>query len=166
MSYSVIVKEDCATCQLVVPVIKQLKEDDELTIYSQDNVQFPSGVSVIDDTQLEYSWRRRIETVPTLIKFNDNGEELARVIGWEKSEWQALTGKPLEFDLPDFRPGCGSKSVDPGMPEKLAARFDRDKLQSRELTISTEEDDMEACFDRGWSDGLPVVPPTNASCVC
>jgi hypothetical protein len=46
------------------------------------------------------------------------------------------------------------------MPEKLAARFDRAKLQSRELTISAEEDDMEACFDRGWSDGLPVVPPT------
>ena len=127
MSYSVIVKEDCATCQLVVPVIKQLQGDDELTIYSQDNVQFPSGVSVIDDTQLEYSWRRRIETVPTLIKHDDNGEELARVVGWEKSEWQALTGRPLGFDLPDFRPGCGSKSVDPGMPEKLAARFDRDK---------------------------------------
>ena len=160
MSYSVIVKEDCATCQLVVPVIKQLEEDEALTIYSQDNAQFPPGVSVIDDTQLEYSWRRRIETVPTLIKFDENGEEIARVIGWEKSEWQALTGKPLAFDLPDFRPGCGSKSQDPGMPEKLAARFDRDKLQSRELTIATDEDDMEACFDRGWSDGLPVVPPT------
>jgi hypothetical protein len=23
-----------------------------------------------------------------------------------------------------------------------------------------EEDDVEACYDRGWSDGLPVVPPT------
>ncbi len=160
MSYSVIVKEDCATCQLVVPVIKQLEEDEELTIYSQDNVQFPPDVSVVDDTQLEYSWRRRIETVPTLIKFGEDGEELARVIGWEKSEWQALTGKPLEFDLPNFRPGCGSKSQDPGMPEKLAARYDRDKLQSRELSISTEEDAIEACFDRGWSDGLPVVPPT------
>ena len=41
MSYSVIVKEDCATCQLVVPVIKQLKGDDELTIYSQDNGSVP-----------------------------------------------------------------------------------------------------------------------------
>ena len=161
MSYSVIVKEDCATCQLVAPVIKQLKEGEELTIYCQDKVEFPPGVSVVDDRQLEYSWRRRIEIVPTLIKFDDNGEELARVIGWGKSEWQALTGRPLGFDLPDFRPGCGSKSQDPGMPEKLAARFDRDKLQSRELIISTEEDDVEACFDRGWSDGLPVVPPTD-----
>ena len=77
MSYSVIVKEDCATCQLVVPVIKQLKEGEELTIYCQDKVEFPLGVSVVDDRQLEYSWRRRIETVPTLIKFDDNGEELA-----------------------------------------------------------------------------------------
>ena len=50
MSYSVIVKEDCATCQLVVPVIKQLQDGEELTIYCQDNVRFPAGVSVIDDT--------------------------------------------------------------------------------------------------------------------
>ncbi len=160
MNYSIIVKEDCATCQLVVPVIKQLQADDELTIYSQDNVQFPAGVPVIDDTELEYSWRRRIETVPTLIKFDVNGAELSRVVGWDKNEWQVLTGRPLGFDLPNFRPGCGSKSVDPGMPEKLSARFDRDKLKSREVAVSTEEDDIEACYDRGWSDGLPVVPPT------
>ncbi|MBT5702833.1 MAG: thioredoxin, partial [Gammaproteobacteria bacterium] len=88
MNYSIIVKEDCATCQLVVPVIKQLQTDDELTIYSQDNVQFPAGVSVIDDTELEYSWRRRIETVPTLIKFDVNGAEISRVVGWDKNEWQ------------------------------------------------------------------------------
>tara|TARA_B110000285_G_scaffold55965_1_gene63684 strand:+ start:11073 stop:12488 length:1416 start_codon:yes stop_codon:yes gene_type:complete len=160
MNYSIIVKEDCATCQLVVPVIKQLQTDDQLTIYSQDNVQFPAGVSVIDDTELEYSWRRRIETVPTLIKFDVNGAEISRVVGWDKNEWQVLTGRPLGFDLPNFRPGCGSKSVDPGMPEKLSARFDRDKLQSRQVSVSTEEDDIEACYERGWSDGLPVVPPT------
>ena len=129
MSFTVVVKEDCATCKLVVPVIQHLNEKADLVIYSQDNPQFPPDMSVSDDAELEYSWRKRIETVPTLIKFDAKGEELGRVIGWDKNEWQTLTGRTLDFGLPDFRPGCGSKSQDPGMPEKLSARYDRDKLQ-------------------------------------
>jgi hypothetical protein len=33
-------------------------------------------------------------------------------------------------------------------------------LRSRRIEIGDLEDDIEACIDRGWSDGLPVVPPT------
>lgn len=160
MNYSIVVKEECATCQLVVPVIERLSREHDLRIYSQDDKHFPTGLSVVDDTDLEYSWQMQIETVPTLIQFDDNGVETGRVLGWDRNEWQQLLDDKLELDLPDFRPGCGSRTQDPGMPEKLAARYDRDKLHSRELTIAVEEDEVEACYDRGWSDGLPVVPPT------
>ncbi|MDP7638995.1 MAG: thioredoxin, partial [Candidatus Hydrogenedentes bacterium] len=30
------------------------------------------------------------------------------------------------------------------------------------IEVSPLEDEIEACFDRGWSDGLPVVPPAPA----
>ncbi|MDP6935783.1 MAG: thioredoxin, partial [Myxococcota bacterium] len=30
------------------------------------------------------------------------------------------------------------------------------------MEIASLEDDAEAMFDRGWTDGLPVVPPTEA----
>jgi hypothetical protein len=33
-------------------------------------------------------------------------------------------------------------------------------LRSRRITLGSLEDDIEACIERGWSDGLPVVPPT------
>src|SRR5205085_10705237 len=33
---------------------------------------------------------------------------------------------------------------------------------SRRIELAELEDEMEAMFDRGWSDGLPVVPPTEA----
>ena len=33
-------------------------------------------------------------------------------------------------------------------------------MNARRIRVSAIEDEMEACFDRGWSDGLPVVPPT------
>jgi len=35
-------------------------------------------------------------------------------------------------------------------------------LKSRHVQIASLEDDAEAMFDRGWTDGLPVVAPTEA----
>ena len=158
-SYVLVVKEDCATCRLLVPVISQLSSLLDLKIVCQDDPAFPLGEEVVDDTELKESWTLNIETVPTIIRY-ENQSETGRIFGWDRGAWQALTGVSLETDFPDFRPGCGSKTTDPGMPEKLSVKFDKDKLHSRRVTTATEEDDMEACFDRGWSDGLPLVPPT------
>src|SRR5204863_4543033 len=33
-------------------------------------------------------------------------------------------------------------------------------LRSRRIEIGSDEDEQEAMFARGWSDGLPLVPPT------
>ena len=59
-----------------------------------------------------------------------------------------------------YRPGCGSLSVLPGIAERLAIKYGDFNLRSRALEVPTLSDDMEYCFERGWSDGLPVVPPT------
>src|SRR5206468_763768 len=68
----------------------------------------------------------------------------------------------LGTGLPDFRPGCGSLSVDPNLADELRVRFSGSVLRSRRVELAELEDEMEAMFDRGWSDGLPVVPPTEA----
>lgn len=154
-----IVKEDCETCKLIQPVLVQLAGDSNLTVYSQDNPTFPADIVSQDDSELAVSWRHHIETVPTLLVMEDE-QEVSRTSGWEKAEWEALTGCQFDKSLPAFRPGCGSMTQDPGMLEKLALKYDSDRLSARRLDIATEEDEMEACFDRGWSDGLPVVPPT------
>lgn len=153
-----VVKEECETCQLVAPVLARLQEAQGLAIYSQDNPGFPSGLKVEDDRELAYSWRQRIETVPTLIVQGKASEK--RLEGWSRKEWEALTGETFDPALPDFRPGCGSRTQEPGMPGQLAARYDRDKLASRRISLAKEEDALESCFERGWTDGLPVVPPT------
>ena len=160
MSYDIYVKAGCETCQLVLPVVRQLANMPGTKVYSQDDPAFPPDLTVVDDTELEQSWRAGIETVPTLIVRDDAGNETGRTFGWDRTEWQALTGETVGEELPAFRPGCGSMTQDPGMPEKLAARYDRDLLQARQLEVPASEDDVEACYDRGWSDGLPVVPPT------
>ena len=59
-----------------------------------------------------------------------------------------------------MRPGCGSLSVDPDRVDELRVRFEGGRLRSRRIELAALEDDIEAMFVRGWTDGLPVVPPT------
>ena len=158
----VVVKRDCPTCQLVEPVLERLADrTDGLVVASQDDPAFPPGVSgVVDDRELERSFRLGIETVPTLVRFED-GEETGRVLGWNRDEWRALTGiADLGAELSAFQPGCGSRSVEPGAAERLRARFGETGLRARRVELAPHTDDAEACFERGWTDGLPVIPPT------
>lgn len=159
-----IIKQDCPTCTLIVPALEQLIEAGiELTVVSQDNPMFPADFDgIIDDRSLDFSWHNDIETVPTLLQIQD-GNEVSRTVGWSREQWEGLTGvSNLAPDLPPQRPGCGSLSVDPNLTDELAVRFTGDKMKGRRVTFSALEDDMEAAFDRGWTDGLPVVPPTEA----
>ena len=156
-----VVKRDCPTCLLTAPVLASIHQAGvPLVVYSQDDPTFPSGVTVVDDSALEVSFGLRVEVVPTLVRVTD-GKPAQRVEGWVRQEWQTLTGLPgLGTDLPAWRPGCGSMSVEPGIAERLAVRFGGARLSARHVDLGELEDDIEACFERGWTDGLPVVPPT------
>ncbi|MEJ7584100.1 MAG: thioredoxin family protein, partial [Acidimicrobiales bacterium] len=159
-----VVKRDCATCRLVAPVLAQLVAlDATVTVYSQDDPTFPEATGgALDDTDLELSWRLDLDTVPTLLRV-ESGAEVDRTVGWDRDRWEALTDvSDLGPDLPSFRPGCGSLSVDPERVDALAVRFGASVLRSRRVELASLEDDYEALFERGWTDGLPVVPPTEA----
>ena len=157
-----VVKRDCPTCVTVAPVLAALTEAGGITVYSQDDPSFPEGAAPIDDTELAVSWHHDIETVPTLLRV-ENGEERDRIVGWDRTAWLAFTGAvELAATETDFAPGCGSLSVDPDLADQLAVRFGGSTLHSRRVALATLEDEMEAMWDRGWSDGLPVVPPTEA----
>jgi hypothetical protein len=139
-----VVRSECPTCTLVAPVLEQL--GDAVEVVSED-----------DDAGLERAYRLGIEVVPTLIRGDD------RIVGWDRATWEEFTGVTgLGPELPDWRPGCGSRTLDPGMPEELAVRFGGSKLRSRRVEVAELEDEVDALFDRGWTDGLPVVPPTEA----
>ncbi len=68
----------------------------------------------------------------------------------------------LGAGLPAWRPGCGSLSVDPDLLPQLRVRFESERLHARRIELAEREDEHEAMFARGWSDGLPLVPPTPA----
>ena len=162
MEFLVVVKRDCETCQMVGPVLADLKATLPVTLYSQDDPGFPEETGgARDDRGLEESWRRKIEVVPTVIRIED-GIEIERTQGWDRAEWRRITGNnALGTGLPEFRPGCGSRSVEPGMPERLSLQFGGMHLISRKIEVGEMDDPMEVAHDRGWTDGLPVVPPTD-----
>ena len=159
---AVVVKRDCPTCVLVEPVLRQLAASGQgVKVLTQDDPGFPAGLAgVIDDTDLALSWKLDIETVPTLIRI-EGGREVARAIGWHRGEWEDVARlKGLGTALPAERPGCGSLTVDPDLADELAIRFGGIEFRARAIEIGGGEDEHEACFERDWTDGLPVVPPT------
>ena len=156
-----IVKRECATCVMVDPLFANIAASGTpLTVYTQDDPTFPASVSAIHDADLSVSWHYDIETVPTLLRI-ENGEEADRTFGWSKEAWQKFTGiTDLGADLPVMRPGCGSLSVDPNLEDELRVRFTSSTLHSRHVELASAEDEFESMFTRGWTDGLPVIPPT------
>ncbi|NNF29125.1 MAG: thioredoxin, partial [Gemmatimonadetes bacterium] len=114
--FDVVVKSDCPTCQVIVPVLVQMERAGlDLQIHYQDDDEFLQGLEgVRDDTSLERSFQLAIDTVPTLVR-TENGGEAGRAVGWVRSDWEDLTGlTSLGPDLDPWKPGCGSKSVTPG----------------------------------------------------
>ena len=156
----VVVKEECETCRMVAPLLPEIAQAGTLTVFTQDDPSFPGSVGSTHDADLSVSWHHEIETVPTLIRVS-GGVEVERTVGWLRADWRRITGvADLGESLPVMRPGCGSLSVDPDRVDALRARFGGGVLRSRRLELADLEDEMEVLFDRGLTDGLPVVPPT------
>src|SRR6476620_11547137 len=84
----VVVKQECECCRMVAPLLAALPA---VTVYTQDDPSFPAGVDAALDDDLAISWHHDIETVPTLLRVVD-GVEVERTVGWQRAEWQRITG--------------------------------------------------------------------------
>ena len=126
---------------------------------------------MLDDSDLKISYAYSVEIVPTIILADARGAELRRFEGFDKTDWQSVLaeaahlagGSEPQIDwgvYPKSRPGCGSKSVEPGAAERLAAEASGSPLRARQIELGADEDSFEFMFERGLTDGLPVVPPT------
>jgi hypothetical protein len=148
----VVVNDECPTCALVAPVVESLAAGGAVTVWRED-----------DDEGLAVAWGLGLVSVPTLVRV-ERGDVVERLEGWHREKWESFTGVAgLAPGLPDWRPGCGSYVVDPAREHDLAARFGGvTPLRSRRIEAAALEDEFELFFDRGWTDGLPVVPPTEA----
>ena len=161
------VKEDCPTCQLTLPILEAIQANQSLLVLGQTaegnkKITQDYALNILDDSKLKVAFAYDIDTVPSIVKVNADGSIDSQWIGFVKTEWQALLGDDVVAwdELPDWRPGCGSLSVDPLIADKLRAEAENSPLRARKIEIASADDEFEFMFDQGFSDGLPLVPPT------
>jgi hypothetical protein len=169
-----LVKHDCPVCDQVLPALDRAHATGgRVRILSQSSADETAAqasrlklTSVPElDVDLKLSAQLDPDAVPTVVLL-DGGDERGRVEGLDRARLLDLAseaGVALELDgLPERRPGCASLTRDPQVALGIAARQARasGRITARELELGELEDPLEAMFERGFSDGLPVVPPT------
>ena len=116
-----------------------------------------AGQVVAEDPPVETSRAYGLVSVPTAVLIDGDGRIAGRVTGWDQPALaglieaaSALLGTRLAgppAGEPLHKPGCSSKAaID---PELVAA-----------MSSAVGTDEAEEMFERGWTDGLPVIPPT------
>ena len=176
------VKEDCPTCGVVMPLLESFHraygkaidilvvgqtQDGNATLIDRHDLTCP----VLDDSRLKVSFAYDIDMVPSAFVADAGGHEVQRIQGFDRQEWHALdaelaamadaTAARIDWSaLPAWRPGCGSLSVDPRFADRLRAEAENSPLRARKIEIAPADDEFEFMFDQGFTDGLPVVPPT------
>jgi hypothetical protein len=176
------VKEDCPTCGMTMPLIEAAHRafGASLDVWAigQDaggNTKLverhASTAPMLDDSALKVSFEYELDTVPTIVLADEDGHEERRFVGFGRDDWREMFAELSRLSgvespaidwnsYPESRPGCGSKSVEPGIAERLEANARGDKLTARRIELGDAEDVFEFMFERGLTDGLPVVPPT------
>ena len=169
-----LVKHDCPVCDQLLPVLDAAAEGGAaMRVLSQSSEEETAGqaarlgLSTVPalDGDLALSQQFDPDAVPAVLLL-DGGVEQGRVEGIARERLAELferAGLSVDLDgLPEWRPGCASLTRDPQVAASLAARAARreGRIRSRSIEIGGLEDPFEALFDRGLTDGLPVVPPT------
>jgi peroxiredoxin len=176
------VKEDCPTCGLTMPLIEAAHVSFGASVAVWAIGQDAEGnaklierhrltVPMLDDSALKVSFAYGLDTVPTIILADSRGVEQRRFVGFGRDDWRETFAELARLSgveapsidwrsYPESRPGCGSKSVEPNIAERLEAEARGDKLTARRIELGDAEDVFEFMFERGLTDGLPVVPPT------
>jgi len=170
---------DCPTCQLTLPYLNALNGDSvQLLGVSQDaegptqefvrqmQIAFPVEI----DHGLKLSRAYDPESVPTIFLLDQSGKLLRTVVGFDKASLNELAAavghKPIapEHDgAPPWKPGCGSRHLEPEteVAEKSEGiRFLRQTAEpATRITLPDSEDAFAYCAEH-FGDALPVIPPT------
>ncbi|MCR9126910.1 MAG: TlpA family protein disulfide reductase [Rhodobacteraceae bacterium] len=176
------VKDDCETCNVAAPVLGALHRafgaDVAVRVVAQSGAanqafarRHALEMPVLDDTALRAAFTWDIEAVPSVFLRDADGATVTRFEGFVRDDWQALAGRLAEMtarpaaqidwdSLPAWRPGCGSAHLDPAVNNRLRAEADDSPIRARRIEVAPADDMAEFLFDQGFSDGLPLVPPT------
>ena len=176
------VKEDCPTCNDVMPLLETayagLRKRLDFFVCGQTEAgnrvlaeRHGLTVPILNDASLKVSFAWDIEIVPTLYIVGADGQPGSKLVGFVREEWREAVERVASAAgvaqprvdwgaFPEWRPGCGSLSADPIVAARLQAEAENSPLRARRIDIAQQDDEFEFMFDQGFSDGLPLLPPT------
>ncbi len=176
------VHDGCPTCDLTLPLLERIYRHfggalDVVAIGQEaaGNAALVARhrltVPMLDDSALKLSFGCDVEIVPTVILAEAGGAVMRRFEGFDRRDWRDLVAqlgirtaaRAPEIDwneYPETRPGCGSRSVEPEIAERLRAEASGRRMGARRITLGEAQDPFEFMFEQGLTDGLPVIPPT------
>jgi len=154
------VSEECPTCVLTLrrlaPVVAELSDAGvRVAAVFEDALEVAArvarrtgfdGVVLAEPAPYEVSRAYSLASLPTAVLVDRSGAEVGRVVGWDAAGLRTLLSVPVTDEPPVRKPGCAAKNT-----------YDPEELR---LLDSGGFDELEEMFERGWTDGLPVVPPT------
>jgi AhpC/TSA family protein len=147
------VTDDCPTCELTLRRLAAVHAD--LTVVCEAPPAAASrlaartgfgGRMLSEPAPYETSRAYGLEAVPTTVAIAPGGAVTETVVGWDAAALAALLRLDLGSAPPARKPGCAAKSTYD--PAQLAA------------DAGAGDDDPEAMFELGWTDGLPTIAPT------
>ena len=179
-------RHDCATCDLTAPLVERLHGTlaaEGLRVVGVSQEASAETTSFVDrhglsfalalDTELDVSADYGFEAVPALVLASAGRQVLFSFEGFVKRDLLELTRRAAaacgaatpetgqdEDQLPEHRPGCGSKVHDPDVARRMAVRRGAATLGARRVRVPSGDDPFEFMAAQGLDDGLPVVPPT------
>ena len=170
------------TCNLVSPILQAFgqswREQADIWVLGQSAdgnaiLRDRHGLTlpILDESACKTSFAWDFEIVPAVFWTDAEGALVSRLEGFVRQEWEDLASliagdlnaaaAPVTWsDFPEWRPGCGSKHLDPDINDRLRAEAEDSPIRARRIEIASADDIAEFMFDQGFSDGLPLVPPT------
>src|SRR6266567_3705333 len=147
------VTDDCPTCELALRQAAAAGADMAVVCEADPAAAARlahrtgfAGPILSEPPPYETSRAYGLEAVPTTVAIGTGGEITAAVVGWDAAALSGLLRVDLPMDAPLRKPGCAAKST-----------YDAAQLAA---DAAGSDDDPEAMYELGWTDGLPVVAPT------
>jgi peroxiredoxin len=154
------VSEECPTCTLTLrrlgPIVPELTAsgltvaavfEDPLEVAARVARRTGFGGTVLSEpAPYEVSGAYELVSLPTIVLVDPTGHQIGRVVGWDADALEELLNVSVTGEAPNRKPGCAAKNT-----------YDAASLRALD---GAGFDELEEMFERGWTDGLPVIPPT------
>lgn len=154
------VSEECPTCTLTLrrlaPLVSELVAAEvSVAAIFEDPLDVAArvarrtgfaGTVLSEPAPYDVSRAYALESLPTAVLIDAEGRTCGRVVGWDAAGLQALLSVDVTDEPPRRKPGCAAKNT-----------YDAEALRA---LGEADSDELEEMFERGWTDGLPVIPPT------